>query len=324
MLTTIVCSIPKRRELVKEAARNPTTSQLKETQKEQLAHRWSTCPLSHKPLTKPIVSDCGGNLYNKDAIIQYLLRSEASTIDKGEADNFLQGRVKSLKDVIELQFENDPQSRNEERWICPITLKPLGPGVKAVYLVPCGHTFSLEATKEMKGDTCAQCGEKNDSQRDVVPILPMTEEEREILRKRSEALATQGLTHSLKKVSGKKRKANGTVAEDSSRTIADLGADSKTEVAHSPEKKPENVSRSNTPVLGTSTPRVTNGIKNATTANLTARVLEEGEARKKRRLMTGENENLKSLFSKTGSDGKRKNVDFMTRGFSIPANARHQ
>ena len=61
-------------------------------------------------------------------------------------------------------------------------------------------------------------------------------------------------------------------------------------------------------------------IKNANTASLTAKVLAEQEERNKRRKL-GTNDNVKSLFSsKNGMD--EKHVDFMTRGFSIPANAR--
>src|SRR5271156_3831743 len=219
-------SIPKRRELVKEAARNPTASELKETQKEQLAHKWSTCPISHKPLTKPVVSDCEGNLYNKDAILQHLLPAELSTIDKEESDKFLQGRVKGLKDIVEVLFEVDPDDKNGERWICPVTLKALGPAVKAVYLVPCGHAFSLEAVREMKGEQCLQCGQANES-RDVVPILPMNEEEKDIVRKRIQALTALGLTHSLKKASGssKKRKANGAVKSAADVAPATKGSD---------------------------------------------------------------------------------------------------
>ena len=314
-------SIPKRRELVREAARNPTSSQLKETRKEQLAHRWSTCPISHKPLVTPVVSDSAGNLYNKDAIIQYLLYDEASSIDKSEADKILQGRVKSLKDVVEVQFEENPDQRaaSIDQWICPVTLKPLGPSVKAVYLVPCGHAFSLEATKEMKGETCLQCGEANESQRDVVPILPMTQEEREVLQKRSQALAAQGLTHSLKKVSGKKRKAHGAVVEVASVPQGE-DAQAKVELLQPQRKeasKSEPNPRSSTPASGTSTPKISHGIQNAATANLTAKVLAEEEARKKRRLLGGENENLKSLFSKRDTIGSRKDGDFMTRGFSV-------
>lgn len=61
-------------------------------------------------------------------------------------------------------------------------------------------------------------------------------------------------------------------------------------------------------------------IRNEGTASLTARVLAEEEDRSKRRKM-GTNENLKSLFSSKNGMAE-KSVDFMTRGFSIPAGAK--
>ena len=60
-------------------------------------------------------------------------------------------------------------------------------------------------------------------------------------------------------------------------------------------------------------------IKNAATASLTAKVLAEEQEKAKRRKL-GSNDNLKSLFS-TGKTA-RKDGDFMTRGFSIPAMAK--
>lgn len=60
-------------------------------------------------------------------------------------------------------------------------------------------------------------------------------------------------------------------------------------------------------------------IKNAATASLTAKVLEEGKQKQKRRKLEG-NDNLKSLFSEHGA--ARKDGDFMTRGFLIPAGAK--
>jgi hypothetical protein len=164
-------SIPTRRELVREAARQPSTAQLNEAQRELQSHFWTTCPLSHNPLTRPIVSDCVGNLYNKDAILQFLLPGDegegsASGISsKADCEAILCGRVKGLRDVVELQFEIDSERRepvsadtNESRegWICPITAKQLGPAVKSVYLVPCGHVFSEEAVRQLKGDRCLQ------------------------------------------------------------------------------------------------------------------------------------------------------------------------
>lgn len=168
---TVICSIPTRRELVREAARAPSTAQVKEAQREQQEHYWTTCPLSHKPLSRPIVSDSVGNLYNKDAVLQFLLGGdEAQGISsKSDCEEVLCGRIKSLRDVIELHFEVDTEldqhpsdhthvSRHQRRegWICPITAKQLGPNVKSVYLVPCGHVFAEEAIRQLKGDKCLQ------------------------------------------------------------------------------------------------------------------------------------------------------------------------
>jgi hypothetical protein len=290
---------------------------LKDKQKEHLAHRWSTCPVSHKPLVRPIVSDYSGDLYNKDAIIQYLLPADASSIDKDEYEKFIQGRIKGLKDVVEVQFETEQDENSRvDRWVCPVTSKELGPNVKAVYLVPCGHAFSQEAIKEMKSDgKCIQCATAYE-ERDIIPILPSSEQDKAMVLKRIETLRSLGLSHSLKKASGnKKRKANGDTKPDVSADIPK----SKEKTSNGNSKAEAENGQLSAPLSGSSISKASNGIKNTATASLTARVLEEEEARSKRRR---ENDNLSSLYTKK-SDGKdRKNTDFMTRGFSIPANSR--
>jgi len=293
---------------------------LKETLREQQAHRWSTCSVSHKPLQRPVVSDYAGALYKKDAIIQYLLPAEASSVDKEEYGKILQGRVKSLKDVVEVIFENDKDYKGEgERWICPVTSKVLGPAVKAVYLVPCGHAFSQEAIKEMKGDQCIQCSQSYE-EGNVIPILPVGKDEVVFLENRIDRLAEQGLTHSLKRVSGsgKKRKANGATKEDTKADGDDAVAAHKFPGTSSPGPC------STTPHSGVPTSKLSGKIRDASTACLTARVLEGNEAKKKRQKLMGENQNLRSLFTKSNETQKHKDGDFMTRGYSIPANARLQ
>ncbi|KIW86889.1 uncharacterized protein Z519_12510 [Cladophialophora bantiana CBS 173.52] len=313
-------SIPTRRELVKEAARNPTATELKDKQKEYLAHRWSTCPVSHKPLIKPIVSDYAGDLYNKDAIIQFLLPAEARSVDKQEYEKFIQGRITSLKDVVEVQFETEHDGKTKsDRWICPITSKELGPNVKAVYLVPCGHAFSQEAIKEMKSEgKCVQCASPYE-ERDVIPILPSSEKDRTSVLERIETLRSLGLSHSLKKAgSSKKRKANGDGKLAQVQNTLEpqaIGPDGQG------RSMPANPPRSGAAQSGSSTPALPNGIKNAATASLTARVMEEEEARKKRRR---ENENISSLYTKKSEEKAGRDGDFMTRGFSIPANTRNR
>jgi hypothetical protein len=283
-------SIPTRRELVKTAATQPSATDLKEKQREHLAHRWSQCPVSHKALTKPIVSDYTGDLYNKDAIIQYLLPAEISGIDKEEYDAFIQGRIKSLKDVVEVKFEVETDDLlKTEKWLCPVTGKELGVNVKACYLVPCGHAFSLEAVKMMGSRECSVCNESYE-ERDVMPILPSTEVDKVFVMNRIAKLREMGLTHSLKKdKSSKKRKANG---DGHTKDV-----DKKAEATNH-----HGSSKSNS-----------NGLKNSATASLTQKVLQEEEAKKKRKLQT---ENISSLYSKK-TDGEHNNRDFMTRGYSV-------
>ncbi|KAF7118087.1 hypothetical protein CNMCM5793_007473 [Aspergillus hiratsukae] len=318
-------SIPTRRELVREAAKAPSTAQVKEAQREMQEHFWTTCPLSHKPLARPIVSDCVGNLYNKDAILEFLLPGDdAQGIgSKADCEEILCGRVKGLRDVVELKFEVDtergehPSSKHARReaWICPVTAKQLGPGVKSVYLVPCGHVFSEEAIRQLKEDKCLQCNESY-AEDNVIPILPPKEEEKQRLMARAQKLAEQGLTHSLKKAPGsKKRKkhANG----DSAETEATTEGVSKSALAsYSQTDRAAASSRSNT---STPIPSASNGIKNASTAALTARVLEEENEKQKRRKMIDANENISSLFTKNSGGVKSTNSDFMTRGYTMPS-----
>ena len=143
----------------------------------------------------------------------------------------------------------------------------------------------------------------------VINILPVLSSDKERLIQRAQKLKEKGLTHSLKKLtgSGKKRKKNGeteTADIPSGQVPATNGLMSKaTEVSEKDNG------------VGTTT----GGIKNAATASLTAKVLADEKEKAKRRKV-GTNDNLKSLFSSGKST--RKDGDFMTRGFSIPAGAK--
>jgi len=284
-------SIPTRRELVKEAARNPTTSELKESRNEQQEHYWTTDPISQRPLVQPVVSDSSGKLYNKDTILEYLVEGSR----KEDAERETQGAVKSLKDVVEVKFEVDGETKF---WKCPVTGNRLGPGSKAVYLVPCGHAFSGTAIKEVSGEKCLTC-ETEYASNDIIPILPTAETDIARLALRMKTLQEKGLTHSLKKASGssKKRKKR----------------DQEVEVATDGVKEgtPKAAGHSNGEGNGNTR------INNSATASITAKVMQEQANSKKRKT---ENENVKSLFSnRDPSKPHGKSSDFMTRGFTVPA-----
>jgi hypothetical protein len=293
-------SIPTRRELVKEAARNPTTSELKESQQEAQAYYWTYDPVSRKPLAQPVVSDAAGKLYNKDTILEFLLEGSR----KEDVEKESHGLVKGLKDVVEVKFEVDAEAagkvEGEVVWKCPVTGSRLGPGSKAVYLVPCGHVFSGSAIKEISGEKCLTCDTEYASN-DVIPILPTAETDIARLLLRTKTLAEKGLTHSLKKGSSKGESKKRKKTHDTA-AVASSSKDKPSTTVKSPELADEGRN---------------NRINNSATASLTAKVLHEQETAKKRKL---ENKNVQSLFSnRDGEKHHGKSSDFMTRGFSVPA-----
>lgn len=279
-------SIPTRRELVREGAREASTTAQKERQTEQQQHFWTTCALSHQDLTEPIVSDGFGKMFNKAAVLDHLLTNLQCT------DSLLDqphSHIKSLKDVVEIHFAHS--SEDQQRWTCPITNKLLGPGSRAIYLVPCGHVFADSVLKEMNnGNRCLQCDVTYEID-DTIPILPVTESEQQRLAARMQRLGTAKSSHSLKPAHGKRSKKS---KEERKRGLVEVA---------------ENDTG-------------TNNIKDTATASLIARVLSEQE-QKRRKLAPAASANVKSLFSNTDKlSGNGRTGDFMTRGYSIPADAR--
>jgi len=156
-------------------------------------------------------------------------------------------------------------------------------------------------------DSCsAQCNETY-ARNDVIPILATLEMDLARLTARTKTLSEKGLSHSLKKVSGSSKKRK-----------MEILTSAKTSEVENGMKVTGNTSGLQS---GTATPTFKGGIKNAATASLAAKVLEEQEEQSKRR-KRDKNDNLSSLFSTKSTDvtnGKGKNTDFMSRGFAIPA-----
>jgi hypothetical protein len=281
-------SIPKRRELVKSAARAPTVSELKATALENLTHAWAYDPLTSEPLDmENVVSDWRGRLYNYESVLRGLMPSgddneaTAPTLAHGESPelSFTSTGIRSLRDVIKLKIKRyEPSaSKGQEVWACPVSLKELGPATKAVYLVPCGHVFADAAIKQIQEDICPECSEKFEA-RDVIPILPTENVDLNHLTERISSLKASGLTHSLKKEKGngkKKRKAE------------EADGDEKPKSEKAGESHREHGSAVKATSKSNASSRVS-GINNAMTASLTARVLAEQEERNKRRKLAAE------------------------------------
>ncbi|KAF3807078.1 Replication termination factor 2 [Colletotrichum gloeosporioides] len=267
-------SIPKRRELVKEAARALTVSELKANALESLGHAWANDPLSNEPLDKEnVVSDWRGRLYNYETILQGLMPSDDAAVTPNPHSpelTFASTGIKSLRDIVKLKFHQySPPGLKTAIWACPISLKELGPSVKAVYLVPCGHVFAEVAIKEIgeSTSTCPECSEPFEA-KNIVPILPTEEADLKKLTERMDDLIAAGLTHGLKKEKKdkkdkgkKKRKAEDTDAKDDSEAPEKRRATATTDSAKSK----------------------TRNINNPMAASLTAKVMAEQEELSKRR-----------------------------------------
>ncbi|KAL1867071.1 Replication termination factor 2 [Diaporthe australafricana] len=207
-------SIPKRRELVKEAARALTVSELKANALESLSHAWTQDPLSSEPLDmENVASDWRGRLYNYESILKGLVPSHDEEAEEEKANGndmtFSSTGIRSLRDIVRLRFKRykPAGSKEKEIWACPVSLKELGPATRAVYIVPCGHVFAEVAIKEITDQehNCPECSEPFEEQ-DVLPILPTEEADLEKVTKRMEDLRAKGLTHSKKKDKSDKKK----------------------------------------------------------------------------------------------------------------------
>ncbi|XP_038870883.1 replication termination factor 2-like isoform X1 [Salvelinus namaycush] len=191
-------TIPKRHELVK----GPKKVE-KVDKNAELAARWKYCALSTEKLRRPIVACDLGRLYNKDAVIEYLLDKSADR-PNSEVVSHLRG----IKDIKELNLTDNPAWEGERRnikgdryedmhcamFICPVVGLEMNGKHRFCFLQTCGCVFSDRALKEVKTEICHKCGDpfKDES----LVVLNGTKEEVDKLRekmeeKRAKAKATK-------------------------------------------------------------------------------------------------------------------------------------
>uniref|UniRef100_A0A4W5ME20 Replication termination factor 2 n=1 Tax=Hucho hucho TaxID=62062 RepID=A0A4W5ME20_9TELE len=191
-------TIPKRHELVK----GPKKVE-KVDKNAELAARWKYCALSTEKLRRPIVACDLGRLYNKDAVIEYLLDKSADRPNSEVASH-----LRGIKDIKELNLTDNPAWEGERRntkgdryedmhcamFICPVVGLEMNGKHRFCFLQTCGCVFSDRALKEVKTEICHKCGDPFKDENLVV--LNGTKEEVEKLRekmegKRAKAKATK-------------------------------------------------------------------------------------------------------------------------------------
>ncbi|XP_032461258.1 replication termination factor 2 isoform X3 [Phocoena sinus] len=181
-------TIPKRHELVK----GPKKVE-KVDKNAELVAQWNYCTLSQEILRRPIVACELGRLYNKDAIIEFLLdKSSEKALGKAAS------HIKSIKNVTELRLSDNPAWEGDKgntkgdkhddlqraRFICPVVGLEMNGRHRFCFLRCCGCVFSERALKEIKAEVCHTCGAA--FQEDDVIVLNGTKEDVETLKRRME------------------------------------------------------------------------------------------------------------------------------------------
>ncbi|TRM62803.1 Rtf2 RING-finger-domain-containing protein [Schizophyllum amplum] len=204
-------SIPDRRDLVRNKPKAEQADKANQTRA-----RWFFCALSKRKLQEPIVSCALGKLYNKDAILEFLL--DRSTFGDGDT---ICGHIRSLKDVKQLKLTPNPtppspgaDAKEHPQFICPFTMKEMNGVIPFVYLSTCGCAFSREGLKQVGSspgsssdseqlDVCPQCQKKYSRARDVLTLNPTADEE----EKMREAMDAREAAEPAPGKKSKKRKA---------------------------------------------------------------------------------------------------------------------
>jgi len=156
-------SIPTRIELVRTKKRDERLAKEIED-----AIKWAACALSQEKLREPIVADELGRLYNKSAILEWLLDKNSKQPPNGEAS--VAKNIRSLKDVKELQLTKNPiydeklagreyKDFNIAAFICPVVGVEMNGKSRFSFIWTCGCAFSERAIKEVKSaeSVCPKC-----------------------------------------------------------------------------------------------------------------------------------------------------------------------
>ncbi|XP_044519771.1 replication termination factor 2 [Gracilinanus agilis] len=181
-------TIPKRHELVK----GPKKVE-KVDKNAELVAQWNYCTLSQEILRRPIVACELGRLYNKDAVIEFLL-DKSNEKALGQAAS----HIKSIKNVTELKLSDNPAWSGDKgntkgdkyddlqraRFICPVVGLEMNGRHRFCFLRCCGCVFSERALKEIKAEVCHTCGVP--FQEDDVIVLNGNKEDVDVLKKRLE------------------------------------------------------------------------------------------------------------------------------------------
>ncbi|WRT66571.1 uncharacterized protein IL334_003530 [Kwoniella shivajii] len=319
-------SIPDRRDLVR------TKATAERTDRSLLRELYVLCALSKKPLSKPVVLDPLGKLYNKDAVLEYFL--DKSKYGDGEQ---ICGHLKSLKDLLTLNLTSNPdytpplatsnsQLPNRAPFVCPLTLREMSGIIPFIALRSCGCVFSdnairgiipnltkdvrstvnssskntaVDGVEQKKEVACPNCGKSFDPTlpTSIIPINPPKEIQ--------DTLLENLLLIRASSKSSKKRK------------NIDKSVDGNSITTSEPVTKSAKTSANTTTIPASKNGLASNGNGNGNGPNVARSVQEKLAEQEKKRLKAqeGMSEAVKAMFAP--KEGKRNGVDeFFGRTFT--------
>ncbi|NXD20814.1 RTF2 protein, partial [Spelaeornis formosus] len=180
-------TIPKRHELVKGPRKAEKVDKVAE-----LVARWFYCALSQEELRPPLVACELGRLYNKDAVIEYLLDKSPEKTPKEAASH-----IKSIKNVTELRLVENPawcgdkesikgdkyDDLQRARFICPVVGLEMNGRHRSALGAACTTGWEMQPVLS-QGLVAIACGVP--FQEEDVIVLNGNKEDVEILKKRME------------------------------------------------------------------------------------------------------------------------------------------
>lgn len=158
---------------------------------------WGFCRLTNKQLRLPIVSDYKGHLFNKEAILEWLITPGKEDYSSDQIQKF--SHIRKLDDVVGLNNikEKSCSERLEDGGSvleCEYGEGILGKAAKYVYIVTCGDVLPSSALHMFSNDKCPKCGTPFHTP-DVITINPSTEEEIKLLEERKKDLDQRNQHH---------------------------------------------------------------------------------------------------------------------------------
>lgn len=156
---------------------------------EQRLSKWLNCALSNEPLKNPIVVDYLGNLFNKESLVEGILKKNLPKCFR---------HIKGLKDMVVVKMSEIRDSDSDTLYQCPVSGLEFNGKYKFFALRSCGHVLSAKALKEVKSSGCLVC-HKEFEEADKI-VINGSKEEVEALRERMEEERVKLREKKVKKV----------------------------------------------------------------------------------------------------------------------------